>query len=487
MDYLTFQNKYLGAKINYDGVYDYQCVDLIQQYVADCYGLSGGIYGNAIDYWTSTDGKLLQKFYKVGDSQAQQGDIVVLFGLNGNQYGHIGIATGELNPGNVEILEQNGHSGNGDGEGGNRIRKRFVSRSRVAGLLRPVVVAAPVVSTPYSIDAIDAKRVVINKPTHKWNLNYDNWTAITSNPAREATQGEVVTVRAILHHHVGADYYLEDPAVASGFNVVDCNDYTPPPPSAPVTAPDTTVYDIVKPIPGYMNGTNAGNHANAVSTLDPNSTWYVYRTYPGRNDLKNVTQVLGQPGFWINEADNVVDPPPAPPAPPVEPPKPTLEEIKKNWEPVPAPVVVEAPAPTPEPANDWRESFLPANEDRSPMYFTALQDYMVKDIAGQNTDRPLKRLWRVPVAGTFIKDTTLYAKPYSKSPSAPWYGIPLSIDGVKQSIIEPEEDTFDTTTDLPTRQALKTITMSDRVKLALFAIEKLIENIINFGKGKNKH
>lgn len=133
----SFTKKYKGRTVNYDGVFGFQCVDLIKQYLYEKFGLRPGAWGNAIDYWTKTNPAVLKKFNKVKGSNAKKGDIVILKGLPGNKYGHIGIATGRINSKQVEILEQNGSTGNGKGKGGDVIRTRFVDRTRVAGLLRP--------------------------------------------------------------------------------------------------------------------------------------------------------------------------------------------------------------------------------------------------------------------------------------------------------------------------------------------------------------
>src|SRR4051812_9334782 len=113
MSFTQFMQKWLGHVIDYDHVFKYQCVDLILEYAYECYGVSGGVSGNAIDYWVRTgnngfNAPLLTKFDKAATSDAHQGDIVVLNGLAGNPFGHIGIATGNINDGEVEILEQNG-------------------------------------------------------------------------------------------------------------------------------------------------------------------------------------------------------------------------------------------------------------------------------------------------------------------------------------------------------------------------------------------
>jgi hypothetical protein len=135
MSYQPFKDEWLGRRVDFDHVYFYQCVDLIQQYAYENYGING-VYGNAIDYWTRTDPRLLGKFDKVGGSDAKQGDIVVLYGLSGNIYGHIGIAESQ-DASNITILEQNGATGSGVGTGGDAIRTRAIPKSRVAGLLRP--------------------------------------------------------------------------------------------------------------------------------------------------------------------------------------------------------------------------------------------------------------------------------------------------------------------------------------------------------------
>lgn len=143
----NFMAEWLGKRIDTDGVPVgalYQCVDLIKQYAHEVFGVAFGAYGNAINYWTTTAAAILAKFDKIAGSGAQAGDIVVLNGLPGNPDGHVGIATGNINATQVEILEQNGHTGNGSGEGEDAIRTRYVDRSRVAGLLRPKTAPSPV-------------------------------------------------------------------------------------------------------------------------------------------------------------------------------------------------------------------------------------------------------------------------------------------------------------------------------------------------------
>lgn len=139
MNYLQFKSRWLGKSIDYDGIYGKQCVDLIKQYMAENYGLKPGAWGNAIDYYYNTHANVLGKFDRLATNQARRGDIVILKGINGNPYGHIGIADGNSGFATVTILEQNGSSGNGSGVGGDAIRLRAVPLWRVVGVLRPKV------------------------------------------------------------------------------------------------------------------------------------------------------------------------------------------------------------------------------------------------------------------------------------------------------------------------------------------------------------
>lgn len=136
MTYTQFKDKWLGKRVDADGVYQYQCVDLIRQYIHELYGKpKTGAWGNAIDYWTKTNSNVLQHFDRVASTDARQGDIVVFYGTSGNPYGHIGIVDGQ-NADSILTLEQNGSSGNGSGVGGDAIRLRWIPKNRVAGLLR---------------------------------------------------------------------------------------------------------------------------------------------------------------------------------------------------------------------------------------------------------------------------------------------------------------------------------------------------------------
>lgn len=153
-------NKWLALpielrRIDYDHVYKYQCVDWILEVLYEVDGIGSGVWGNAIDYWNKPTATLQLHFDPVYGSDAVKGDLVVLKtrGYNGDPKndpgdGHVGWATGNINGTQLEISEQNGSTGNGEGLGGDAIRTRWVDRSRVAGMWRRKVAVAPAAPGP---------------------------------------------------------------------------------------------------------------------------------------------------------------------------------------------------------------------------------------------------------------------------------------------------------------------------------------------------
>lgn len=138
--YQAFKNEWTGRRVDYDNVYLYQCVDLILQYCKEVAGVGSGIWGNAIDYANRPSPSFVAKFDRVGDYQ--QGDIVVLYGLAGNPYGHIGILE-SFTGSTIKLLEQNG-AGSGSGTGRDAIGiYRDIPKSRVAAIWRLKAVAPP--------------------------------------------------------------------------------------------------------------------------------------------------------------------------------------------------------------------------------------------------------------------------------------------------------------------------------------------------------
>lgn len=103
---------------------------------------------------------------------------------------------------------------------------------------------------PYTVQSINPKKVVAIKPATKWNLDDTTWAQFGTNTKGTIEKGTVITVNAIAHHTLGGQYYMEDPAKAEGYNVVDMADYVEPPVVTPpiVTPPVVTPPEVKPPV-----------------------------------------------------------------------------------------------------------------------------------------------------------------------------------------------------------------------------------------------
>lgn len=463
MDFTQFKRQWLGLRVSDPqlgavGLPEdqwYQCVSLIKQYLRQCYNLEPGFWGNAIDFWVSPNPALLGKFAQVPNSEAQQGDIVVLNGLPGNSLGHIGIATGNINATDVEILEQNGSTGNGRGEGGDVIRVRYIPRWRVAGLLRPNQPANPPAPLPevhpYTIEPIEPKQVKLNKNCHLWGLNYDNFIAIDANPQADAVAGTLITVTAILHHNIGYNYYLSDQNVASGYNTLDCDDYVPPappveykPPDGPIVIANSETYDLIKDVGGFLTSNMAVNHIDQKVSV-PAGTYFVFNKRFNAADANqliaiNLTKTPGKPGAWVNPLDNVELPPaPQEPAPEVL-------------------IIPEIPA-----GPDFAGTYKPLKE---PLVYVAMRDVPVADLAGTKVVK-MPKYSVTYIAGTFKLNGVEYGRPKSAADKDLWFGIELVDPLTKLPNIELESEVFNAKTTIAEREATKTLKAIDRLALAV--------------------
>ena len=107
--YDNFEKKYLGKAVDYDGVAGVQCVDLADQYLKDCFGITGVWVSGAKDLYNkfSTYPALVKAFTKIENTRSlviEKGDIVV---WGGGSWGHVGIGNGEGNIDWFNCLEEN--------------------------------------------------------------------------------------------------------------------------------------------------------------------------------------------------------------------------------------------------------------------------------------------------------------------------------------------------------------------------------------------
>lgn len=327
----SFQSEWLGKRCDFDRIFSYQCVDLILQGLYEMYDLSGGISGNATDYWNKTgvanfNQKLLTKFLKVPSSEALKGDIVVLNGLSGNPYGHIGWATGNINASDVEILEQNGATGKGTGTGGDAIRTRWIPKSRIAGLLRPIAnLSTPVVTyTPPTGNFVHLPASVQSWAVYKVGSGLRKGTSDQLGslaPGRfgglsyaivqwVGDYGVVIDTESYGRVAIwtkGTSAEFSTTAIASSAPVARASA-----PSAPLFATNDEQYEVVKTVKGYLTALQAINHTGSTAVEIPAGTYFVFNKQLAGEHLQsvNVTKTAGKPGAWVNTADNIADPTP---------------------------------------------------------------------------------------------------------------------------------------------------------------------------------
>lgn len=130
-----FVIKYSGKKVDFDGVYGAQCVDLFRQYSKECLGISehtgscstsGGAKDLFLDYPQMEKEK---KYFTRETKKAMiQGDILIWNETETNKYGHVAIYLGKLNN-SLIVFEQDGFK-----QDGAKINIR--SKNNLLGFLR---------------------------------------------------------------------------------------------------------------------------------------------------------------------------------------------------------------------------------------------------------------------------------------------------------------------------------------------------------------
>lgn len=114
-----FVNKYKGKKVDYDGVYGAQCVDLFRQYTKECLGIAehtGSCFttGGAKDLFLDYNKMPIEKKYfsRITNKSYIPGDVAIWDSTETNKYGHVAIILAKLNNSYI-VFEQNGFTQNG--------------------------------------------------------------------------------------------------------------------------------------------------------------------------------------------------------------------------------------------------------------------------------------------------------------------------------------------------------------------------------------
>lgn len=109
MTYTQFVKKYAGKAIDYDGRAGVQCVDLVDQYLKDVFGITGVWVSGARDFYNNfyNLAPLPKYFDRIPNTRSlvdKTGDIVI---WGGGKWGHCAIATGLGNINYFFSYEQN--------------------------------------------------------------------------------------------------------------------------------------------------------------------------------------------------------------------------------------------------------------------------------------------------------------------------------------------------------------------------------------------
>lgn len=251
----------------------------------------------------------------------------------------------------------------------------------------PVVVPAAPPAAKYEVIETysPAKQVRLNKqPTNLWGMNFD-FDYMKDHPVEVHNQGEIWEVTNKVHHQDGYDYYRRADQV-DGFNVLDCDDYTPPPPvyvppAPPVVAAPAETYTLLTSLPTYARNTDAMSGVNSVGTL-PAGSYYIW----------NKTGDIYQLG-----ADNIHDP-------------------VNNWvdtgKNIAPPVVATKPLPAADSASTVIGSYKWFHpENRLPEEYEVLKSIVVYDMVHAGKPVRINEGQTIEIYGYFKKDGHTYLRP----------------------------------------------------------------------------
>ena len=135
MDLIEFTNKYHGKKVDFDGAYGAQCVDLFRQYCKDVLraGHTGAVDGAKDLFLNYASLPAECKYFdRIIGTTPRMGDVCVWGATDKNKYGHVAICLGfDENTGLITVFEQDGIK-----QDGAKIAVRLTHN--LLGVLRPV-------------------------------------------------------------------------------------------------------------------------------------------------------------------------------------------------------------------------------------------------------------------------------------------------------------------------------------------------------------
>lgn len=115
MSLTDFIRKYTNRKIDFDGVFGYQCVDLFRQYCEEVLEIEHtGSVNSAKELFVNYEHypKLKTHFERL-TNDFEVGDIIIWNYSSNNSYGHVAIIIEVIDDFNIKVIEQDGFKQDG--------------------------------------------------------------------------------------------------------------------------------------------------------------------------------------------------------------------------------------------------------------------------------------------------------------------------------------------------------------------------------------
>lgn len=333
-------NTYTNQRIAYHGGYPGECTSPVKYYVENVTGQQAPYMANdRADGWgTDFPAELAPFFYHEAyqPGKAYPKGTVLMWNSP-----HIAIVVYDNGSNTIEVFEQNADPDGSPCKTASRtVNNAYHSctYAMIPIVVNPQPTPPPPPAPKYTVIETypQGKQIQLNKDTSLWGMNYE-FAYMVDHPVETGHKaGEIWTVTNKVHHEDGYDYYRRDGQV-DGFNVTDCDDYTPPyiPPAAPAKLPKVTYYTVLPDVIKYYdNAEDAKADSNAKGVKAKGDYIQLARDGMAVKLVKSNSEVNGD--FWISDFDNRPDVPPSQPVDivtpvvePVDPPTPPLiDDVK---------------------------------------------------------------------------------------------------------------------------------------------------------------
>ena len=183
-DFIAYVKSLVGSRVDQDGYYGAQCVDLIMHVNQKYFGMR--TWGNAIDYASNAMPSGFKRYSK-GQTNPQPGDILVWNWGNWDIYGHIGICTA-FDGVNITSVEQNVDGGPTSLTYGGPARYRTRNDACLVAILRPPLEVDGTTNSRYWTRVPESASVVVDLP----KINVRNEPSTAGSPVAAYSQGERV-------------------------------------------------------------------------------------------------------------------------------------------------------------------------------------------------------------------------------------------------------------------------------------------------------